>query len=81
MLIFILEIILVAYMSLPQLRITGLLKKYLSRHELSDYAGFNTFWGLARPPTSYGAYAGDNKDAAKYASACLLPLGCLTIML
>ncbi|CAL8462256.1 g1787 [Coccomyxa elongata] len=29
--------------------------------------GFNTFWGLARPPTSYGAYAGDNKDAAKYA--------------
>ena len=28
-------------------------------------AGFATFWGLARPPTSYGAYAGDNKDAAK----------------
>ena len=31
-------------------------------------AGFNTFWGLARPPTSYGAYAGDNKDAAKCAT-------------
>ena len=42
----------------------------------APHAGFNTFWGLARPPTSYGAYAGDNKDAAKCVSTLFV---CCTV--
>jgi hypothetical protein len=30
------------------------------------------FWGLARPPTSYGAYSGGDEKNAKWVTECLI---------